>query len=106
MLSLAFLEFFAYWVNVSPVQVYTPQEFIETILRQFEMPIKLSATFSVQEQIGDFIESHNVFSDYYQVLQIYQQEGSLETFYRRWPIPTLLALFFKYIRNINLTIGS
>ncbi|MFQ7236361.1 MAG: hypothetical protein ACLRPU_15915, partial [Enterococcus hulanensis] len=41
MLSLAFLEFFAYWVNVSPVKVFTPEEFIETILKQFEMPVKI-----------------------------------------------------------------
>lgn len=102
MLSLAFLEFFAYSVNVSPVGVYTPQEFTDIILRQFEMPVKLTASFSVQEQIEDFIESHNVFSEYYQVLQIYQQKGSLETFYRRWPIPTLLALFFRYIREAEL----
>lgn len=99
MLSLAFLEFFAYWVNVSPVKVYTPEEFIDIILKQFEMPIKLNANYSVQEQIEDFIETHNVFTDYYQVLQIYQQKGSLETAYRRWPIPTLLALFFRYIRE-------
>lgn len=98
-LSLAFMEFFAYWVNVSPVRVFTPQEFIETILRQFEMPIKLNGNYSVQEQIEDFIENHNIFSDYYQVLQIYQLEGPLETMYRRWPIPTMLALFFKYMRN-------
>ena len=99
MLSLAFLEFFAYWVNVSPVKVYTPEEFIDIILKQFEMPIKLNANYSVQEQIEDFIETHNVFTDYYQVLQIYQQKGSLETAYRRWPIPTLLALFFRYFRE-------
>ena len=99
LLSLAFMEFFAYWVNVSPVRVFTPQEFIETILRQFEMPIKLNANFSVQEQIEDFIENHNIFSTYYQVLQIYQLQGSLEKFYRRWPIPTMLAVFFKYMRN-------
>ncbi|MFR3687416.1 MAG: patatin-like phospholipase family protein, partial [Enterococcus sp.] len=99
LLSLAFMEFFAYWVNVSPVRVFTPQEFIETILRQFEMPIKLNGNYSVQEQIEDFIENHNIFSDYYQVLQIYQLEGPLETMYRRWPIPTMLALFFKYMRN-------
>ncbi|MBO0453822.1 MULTISPECIES: patatin-like phospholipase family protein [Enterococcus] len=98
-LSLAFLEFFAYWVNVSPVKVFTPEEFIETILKHFEMPIKLDANFSVQEQIEDFIENHNVFSNYYLVLQIYQLEGSLEAAYRRWPIPTLLALFFRYIHN-------
>jgi len=98
-MSLAFLEFFAYWVKVSPVGIFTPEEFVETILKQFEMPIKLNANFSVQEQIEDFIENHNVFSDYYQVLQIYQLEGSLETIYRRWPIPTLLALFFRYIRK-------
>ena len=64
LLSLAFMEFFAYWVNVSPVRVFTPQEFIETILRQFEMPIKLNANFSVQDQIEDFIENHNIFSTY------------------------------------------
>lgn len=103
MLSLAFLEFFAYWVNVSPVKVFTPEEFIETILKQFEMPVKLNAVFSVQEQIEDFIENHNVFSDYYRVLQIYQLKGSPETPYRRWPIPTLLALFFRYIRNEEIT---
>ncbi|MBO0455201.1 patatin-like phospholipase family protein [Enterococcus hulanensis] len=103
MLSLAFLEFFAYWVNVSPVKVFTPEEFIETILKQFEMPVKLNAVFSVQEQIEDFIENHNVFSDYYRVLQIYQLKGSPETAYRRWPIPTLLALFFRYIRNEEIT---
>ncbi|MEQ7302755.1 patatin-like phospholipase family protein [Enterococcus avium] len=99
LLSLAFMEFFAYWVNVSPVRVFTPQEFIETILRQFEMPIKLNANFSVQEQIEDFIENHNIFSTYYQVLQIYQLQGSLEKFHRRWPIPTMLAVFLKYMRN-------
>jgi len=103
MLSLAFLEFFAYWVNVSPVKVFTPEGFIETILKQFEMPVKLNAVFSVQEQIEDFIENHNVFSDYYRVLQIYQLKGSSETTYRRWPIPTLLALFFRYIRNEEIT---
>lgn len=103
MLSLAFLEFFAYWVNVSPVKVFTPEDFIETILKQFEMPVKLNAVFSVQEQIEDFIENHNVFSDYYRVLQIYQLKGSSETAYRRWPIPTLLALFFRYIRHEEIT---
>lgn len=101
LLSLAFMEFFAYWVRVSPVKVYTPQEFVETILQQFEMPIKLSANYSVQEQIEDFLENHNVFSDYYQVLQIYQQDGMLEAAYRRWPMPTMLALFFKYLRDGN-----
>ena len=65
------------------------------------MPIKLSANYSVQEQIEDFLENHNVFSDYYQVLQIYQQDGALEAAYRRWPIPTMLALFFKYLRDGN-----
>jgi len=63
----------------------------------------LNAVFSVQEQIEDFIENHNVFSDYYRVLQIYQLKGSPETAYRRWPIPTLLALFFRYIRNEEIT---
>lgn len=72
--EFSILEFFAYWVNVSPVKVYTPEEFIDIILKQFEMPIKLNANYSVQEQIEDFIETHNVFTDYYQVLQIYQQK--------------------------------
>ncbi|REC32541.1 hypothetical protein CF160_08895 [Enterococcus pseudoavium] len=99
MLSLAFLEFFAYWVNVAPVKVYTPSEFRKTILRQFELPVKLNGNYSVQEQIEDFIENHNVFSDYYRVIQLYQRAGSLAPFYQRWPIPTLLALFLKYIQE-------
>lgn len=103
MLSLAFLEFFAYWVKVSPARVFEPSEFIETILQQFELPNRLNPNFSVQEQIEDFIENHNVFSDYYRVLQLYQQQGNLKSFYRRWPIPTLLALFFRYIRAEEVT---
>ncbi|AXG39201.1 patatin-like phospholipase family protein [Enterococcus gilvus] len=99
MLSLAFLEFFAYWVKVPPVRVYTPEEFIEILLQQFEMPVKGTIPFSVQEQIEDFIENHNVFSDYYHVLQLYQRKGAFKSFYHRWPIPTLLALFLNYIRE-------
>lgn len=102
LLSLAFLEFFAYWVNVSPVKVFTIEEFVATILHQFKVPIKLSANYSVQEQIDHFIATHNVFSEYQQVLQIYQQ-GNFENAYRHFPIPTLLALFLRYIQWSSFT---
>lgn len=101
-LSLAFLEFFAYSVKVPPMRVFTPETFVETILQQFKEPAKKAIPFTVQEQIEDFIENHNVFSDYYRVLQLYQRKESLEPFYRRWPIPTLLARFFHYIHEVPL----
>ncbi len=103
LLSLAFLEFFAYWVKVPPARVFTPSEFIRTILAHVELPNQLNTNLSVQEQIEEFIESRNVFSDYYRVLQIQQQKGSLKPFYRRWPIQTLLAFFFRYIRETNFS---
>ena len=99
LLSLACLEFFAYWLKISPVQVFTPSELIVVLRRQIEAPSKFGPGISVQEQIEDFINHHNLFSDYHQVLQIYQQTGSWEQWYRRWPIQTLLALFFSYLQE-------
>lgn len=102
LLSLAFLEFFAYWLNISPVKVYPLAEFREQILRQYESPVKTASYFSVQEQIEDFIENHNVFSAYRRVQQLYYRVGSLEKAYYRWPIQTLLALFLRYLQETTI----
>ncbi|MFC4772497.1 patatin-like phospholipase family protein [Enterococcus hermanniensis] len=100
LMSQFFLEFFAYWTRVSPLKSYTLAEFIQIVLRQFELPEPIvAADYSVQEQIEGFIESNNVFSVYRHIVQLAQQPSAFARTYRRWPVQTLLALFINYLQE-------